>query len=253
MNAPAIILSHPQLGENIGAAARAMANFALADLRLVKPRDGWPNERANVMAVGASFVLDDARVFPTLPEAIGDLQFVLATTARNRGFAKQIYTPEAGMKLLRAAIARGETCGILFGNERTGLENDEVSLSSAVITVPTSEEFSSINLAQAVLLIAYEWFKSGDETPGYKLEHGPLARKATREEMIHLFEHLEGELLANGFLYPPDKAETMIRNIRQMLSRAEFTDQEVRTLRGIIVALAEGKHRKRATAPKKSV
>lgn len=252
MNAPAIILSHPQLGENIGAAARAMANFGLSDFRLVAPRDGWPNEKAVAMAVGASYVLDDARLFQTLPEAIGNLQFVLATTARSRGFAKQIYTPQAGVKLLRDAIARGEKCGILFGNERTGLENDEVSLASAVITVPTSEEFSSINLGQAVLLIAYEWFKSGDRTPGYKLEHGPTARKATREEMIHLFEHLEGELLASGFLYPPDKADTMIRNIRAMLSRAEFTDQEVRTLRGIIVALAEGKHRKRGTSPKDS-
>ena len=252
MSAPSIILSHPQLGENIGAAARAMANFGLGDLRLIKPRDGWPNERANVMAVGASYVLDDARVFPTLKEGIGDLQFVLATTARGRGFAKQIYTPVEGVKLLREALARGETCGVLFGNERTGLENDEVSLASAVITIPTSEEFSSINLGQAVLLVAYEWLKSGDATPGYRLEHGPNAQKATREEMFQLFEHLEGELLANGFLYPPDKAETMIRNIRQMLSRAEFTDQEVRTLRGIIVALAQGKHRKRGTVPKTS-
>ncbi|HWA31293.1 MAG TPA: hypothetical protein VG867_09350, partial [Rhizomicrobium sp.] len=127
-----------------------------------------------------------------------------------------------------------------------------VSLASAIITIPTSPEFSSINLGQSVLLIAYEWFKSGDTTPAYQLEHGPLAKKATREEMIQLFEHLEGELLANGFLYPPNKAQGMIRNIRAMLSRADFTDQEVRTLRGIIVALAEGKHRKRGTVPKKS-
>jgi tRNA/rRNA methyltransferase len=253
MTAPSIILSHPQLGENIGAAARAMANFGLSDFRLVAPRDGWPNEKATAMAVGASFVTDAAKVYPTLEEGLGDLQLVLATTARSRGFAKPIYTPAEAVKVLRGAVARGEKCGVLFGNERTGLENDEVSLANAVITIPTSPDFSSINLGQSVLLIAYEWFKSGDETPVYRIEHGPLAKKATREEMIQLFEHLEGELLANGFLYPPNKAQGMIRNIRAMLSRADFTDQEVRTLRGIIVALAEGKHRKRGAPPKDSM
>jgi tRNA/rRNA methyltransferase len=244
MNAPSVILSHPQLGENIGAAARAMANFGLGDLRLVNPRDGWPNEKARIMAVGAANIVDDAYLFGTLKEALGDLQFVLATTARGRGFAKQIYTAEAGAKLLREKIAAGVRCGLLFGNERTGLENDEVSFANAVITIPTSPDFSSINLGQAVLLTAYEWFKSGDDTPGYQLQHGPLAKPATREEMFQLFDHLEGELLGNGFLFPPDKAETMIRNIRAMLTRPEFTDQEVRTLRGIIVALVRGKHRK---------
>lgn len=253
MHAPAIILSHPQLGENIGAAARAMANFGLSDFRLVAPRDGWPNEKATAMAVGASYVLDGARIYDTLEMGLGDLQFVLATTARVRGFAKPIYTPAEAVKALREAIARGEKTGILFGNERTGLENDEVSLANAIITIPTSPDFSSINLGQSVLLVAYEWFKSGDATPAYQLDHGPLAKKATRAEMIQLFEHLERELLENGFLYPPNKADGMIRNIRAMLTRADFTDQEVRTLRGMIVALAEGKHRKRGTPPKDSV
>jgi len=247
-NAPIIILSHPQLGENIGAAARAMANFGLSELRLVAPRDGWPNERATAMAVGASYILDTAQMFPTLKEALGDLQFVFATTARERGFAKPIYTPDAAAKALREAIARGEKTAILFGNERTGLENDEVSFANAVITIPTHPDFSSINLGQAVLLAAYEWFRSGDETPAMRLDHGPLAKPATREEIFQLFEHLEGELIVNGFLYPPDKADAMIRNIRAMLTRADFTHQEVRTLRGIIVALADGKHRKRGTA-----
>ena len=243
MNAPSIILSHPQLGENIGAAARAMANFGLGDLRLVNPRDGWPNGKATAMAVGASNITDGAYLFGSLKDAIGDLQFVLATTARGRGFAKPVLTPQEGAKRLREAIARGEKTGILFGNERTGLENDEVSFANAVITIPTSPDFSSINLGQAVLIAAYEWFKSGDDTPAYKLDHGPLAKPATREEMIQLFEHLESELLANGFLYPPSKAGGMIRNIRAMLTRADFTDLEVRTLRGMIVALARGKHR----------
>ncbi len=202
------------------------------------------------MAVGASNITDGAIVFGSLKEALGDLQLVLATTARGRGFAKQIYTPEEGAKLLRVAIARGERTGILFGNERAGLENDEVSFASAVITIPTNLDFSSINLGQSVLLTAYEWFKSGDDTPGLRLEHGPLAKKATREEMFHLFDHLEGELLANGFLYPrrTRPTVTMIRNIRQMLSRSEFTNHEVRTLRGHHRgALADGKHRKRGT------
>jgi tRNA/rRNA methyltransferase len=247
--APVIVLSHPQLGENIGAAARAMANFGLTELRLVAPRDGWPNERATAMAVGASYILDSARVFDDLKEALGDVQLVFATTARERGFAKPIHTPDSAAKALREAIARGEKTAILFGNERTGLENDEVSFANAVITIPTNPDFSSINLGQAVLLAAYEWFKSGDETPAVRLDHGPLAKPATREEMIQLFEHLEGELLTNGFLYPPNKADAMIRNIRAMLSRADFTHQEVRTLRGIIVSLAEGKHRKRGTKP----
>ncbi|HWD48442.1 MAG TPA: RNA methyltransferase [Rhizomicrobium sp.] len=249
-SAPIIVLSHPQIGENIGAAARAMANFGLSELRMAAPRDGWPNEKATAMAVGASYILDDAKVYPTLKEALGDIQFVFATTARERGFAKPIYTPDTAAGYLRDAIARGEKTAILFGNERTGLENDEVSFANAVITIPTNPDFSSINLGQAVLLAAYEWFKSGDETPAMRLEHGALATPATREEIFQLFDHLEGELLTNGFLYPPDKADAMIRNIRAMLTRADFTHQEVRTLRGIIVALADGKHRRRGTPSK---
>jgi tRNA/rRNA methyltransferase len=243
MSAPSIILARPQLGENIGAAARAMANFGLSDLRIVKPKAGWPNEKARAMAVGAAYIVDDARLFGDLKEALGDLNFVLATTARGRGYAKEVYTAESGAKLLREKMASGARCGILFGNERTGLENDEVSLANAIVTIPTSPDFSSINLGQAVLLTAYEWFRSGDETPAYRLEHGPLAKPATREEVFQLFEHLEGELLENGFLFPPDKAGTMIRSIRAMFTRVALTDQEVRTFRGIIKALSRGKHR----------
>src|SRR5262249_7481627 len=156
--------SHPQLGENVGAAARAMANFGMGDLRLIKPKCVWPNEKATAMAVGASNVTEEARVYPTLEEGLGDLHYVLATTARPRGITKEILTPSEGAKRLHAALARGEKVGILFGNERTGLENDEVSLCDAVITIPTSE-FSSINLGQAVLLVAYEWFRDADRTP----------------------------------------------------------------------------------------
>ncbi len=242
MIAPAVILSHPQLGENIGATARAMKNFGLSDLRLVAPRDGWPNEKAAAMAVGAVDVVQAARVFATLEEALGDLQTVYATTARERGITKPVLTPSKAARRLRTASAGGEKTGLLFGNERAGLENDEISFTTAVITIPTAE-FSSINLAQAVLLAAYEWFRAGDETPAERIDHGPIAKKATREEMFQLFTHLEDELLASGFLFPPDKKPPMIRNIRAMLNRADLTDQEVRTLRGMIVALAKGKHR----------
>jgi tRNA/rRNA methyltransferase len=241
---PAVILSHPQLGENIGAAARAMANFGLSDLRLVAPRAGWPNAKAAAMAAGAASVVDHARVFATVAEAVGELNLVLATTARERGIAREVLTPAEAARRLRVASARDERTGILFGNERAGLDNDEISLCDAAITIPTAE-FASLNLGQAVLLTSYEWFRSGDMTPPARLEHGPLQRKPTREEMVQLFEHLERELLASGFLYPPDKVDGMARAIRATLHRARLTYQEVQTLRGMIVALAKGKHRVR--------
>jgi tRNA/rRNA methyltransferase len=244
MTPPSIILSHPQLGENIGAAARAMANFGLGDLRLVAPRDGWPNEKANHMAVGAAFVNEKARVFQTLQEALGDLNLVYATTARDRGTTKEVLTPEEAAKRLRKAASRGEKTGILFGNERAGLDNDEISLADAVITVPTSE-FTSLNLGQTVLVTAYEWFHAGDSTPPARIEHGPYHRKPTREEMFGLFEHLERELAESGFLYPPAKYDTMVRAIRATVHRARLTYQEVQTLRGMIVALVKNKHRVR--------
>jgi tRNA/rRNA methyltransferase len=244
MTAPAIILSRPQLGENIGAAARAMANFGLKDLRLVAPRDGWPNERAYSMAAGALSIVEGARVFGTLAEAIADLQIVYATTARQRGVAKPVLTPAEAAARLREASGQGVKTGLLFGSERAGLDNEEVALATAIITIPTSPDFSSLNLGQAVLLNAYEWWKAGDATAPERIEHGGLAVPATREDMLHLFEHLEDELLKSGFLYPPDKVGQMKLNLRAMLGRADLTDQEVRTLRGVIVALSRGKHRK---------
>jgi tRNA/rRNA methyltransferase len=242
MLAPSIILSHPQLGENIGAAARAMANFGLADLRLVNPRHGWPDAKATAMAAGAANVVEDARVFATLREAVGDLNVVYATTARERGIAKDVLTPAEAARRLRMASARGEKAGILFGNERAGLDNEEISLSDCVITIPTAH-FASINLGQAVLLTAYEWFRAADVTPPARLEHGPIHRKPTRAELLDLFDHLERELKESGFLFPPEKRETMVRAIRATIHRARLTYQEVQTLRGMIVALAKGKHR----------
>jgi tRNA/rRNA methyltransferase len=241
---PAIILARPQLGENIGAAARAMANFGLTDLRLVAPRDGWPNEKAHAMAAGAAYIVEGARVFDNLGDALADLQLVYATTARLRGVAKPVLTPAEAANRMRAVSAQGVKTGLLFGSERSGLDNDEVMLASAIITVPTSPDFSSLNLGQAVLLNAYEWLRSGDTTPAERIEHGGQARPATNEEMRHLFEHLEDELLKSGFLYPPDMVGQVRRNLRAMLTRANFTDQEVSTLRGVIVALTKGKHRR---------
>jgi tRNA/rRNA methyltransferase len=239
---PVIILSHPQLGENIGAAARAMANFGLADLRLVAPRAGWPNAKATAMAAGAAQLVESARVFAHVGDALGDLNFVLATTARERGIAREVLTPAEAARRLRAASTRGEKTGILFGNERAGLDNDEISLCDAVITIPTAD-FASINLAQAVLIASYEWFRARDTTPPARLERGPLQRKPTRTELIQTFEHLERELLASGFLYPPDKVDAMIRAIRATIHRARLTYQETQTLRGMVVALTKGKHR----------
>jgi tRNA/rRNA methyltransferase len=194
------------------------------------------------MAAGAAGVLENARVFASTEKAIGELAFVLATTARERGTTKEVLTPAEAARRLRQAAARGEKTGILFGNERAGLDNDEISLCDAVITIPTAE-FASLNLGQAVLLNAYEWFRAGDETPPARIEHGPIHRKPTREELFQLFEHLERELEASGFLYPPQKRGAMVRAIRATIHRARLTYQEVQTLRGMIVALARGKHR----------
>ena len=241
--APAIVLSETQLGENIGAAARAMANFGLLDLRLVRPRDGWPNEKADAMAAGASFIVESARLFDSVEAAVGELTFVLAATARDRAMAKPILTPAEAALRLRAMAAAGQASAVLFGGERSGLTNDEVALADAIVTIPTSPVFSSLNLGQAVLLMGYEWFKAGDSTPAERIDHG-LAQLAPREELFRLFEHLEDELEKSGFLYPPGNRPGMIRTLRSILHRAQLTDQEVQTLRGVIVALTQGKKRR---------
>jgi tRNA/rRNA methyltransferase len=245
MTTPAIILCRPQLGENIGAAARAMKNFGLSDLRIVAPRDGWPNEKAYAMAVTAKPVLDAAKIYNDLRTALADLNLVYATTARDRGITKEVITPEEAARRLRHVSTDTKT-GLLFGNERAGLENDDVSLADCVLTIPTAE-FASLNLGQAVLLCCYEWFKIDDVTPVSKIEHNPIHRKPTRTELFQLFDHLESELTRTGFLFPPDKRDHMSRAIRATIHRAKLTYQEVQTLRGMIVALARGKHR---TPPK---
>jgi len=239
--APAVILSEPQLGENIGAAARAMANFGLSDLRLVRPRDGWPNPKADAMAAGASGIIRQARLFDTTEAAVADLHYVVATTARDRAMAKPVLTPQEASGRLRAASDQGRKTGILFGGERSGLTNDEVALADEVVTIPT-EAFSSLNLGQAVLLLGYEWFAQADTTPPETIDHG-LAGPASREELFQLFTHLEDELEKAGFLYPPGNRPGMVRTLRSMLHRARLTDQEVRTLRGVVAALSKGRRR----------
>jgi tRNA/rRNA methyltransferase len=241
MTAPAVILSRPQMGENIGAAARAMKNFGLSDLRLIAPQCGWPNERAQVLASGAGDIIERAKVFETAAQAIADIRLVFATTARDRDVLRDILTPEAAAQRLRTANAEGLSTAILFGGERAGLDNDEMSLADAAITIPTAE-FPSLNLGQAVLLIGYEWLKSADVTPPQR-QRKTAAQPAARADLVGLFEHLERELDAAQFLFPPAKRDTMVRNMRAMILRSQLSDQEVRTIRGMIVALVKNKYR----------
>jgi len=244
MISPAVILSHPQLGENIGAAARAMKNFGLSELRLIAPKCEWPNDRAQILASGAGDILERARIHQDAATALSDFGLVLATTARGRDVVREVLTPAEAAARLRQAAAKGIRSALLFGGERAGLDNDELSLADAAVTIPTAA-MSSLNLGQAVLLTSYEWFRAGDATPLKRIEHGPVHRKPTREELFALFDHLERELLASGFLFPPDKIDAMSRAIRATLHRARLTYQEVQTIRGMIVALAKGKHRKK--------
>ena len=236
LGGPVIVLVEPQLGENIGTAARAMLNFGLTDLRLVRPRDGWPSDKAASAASGADSVVEGARLFDSTETAIADLQHVYAATARGRDMRKRVATPNGAAGEMRAALAAGRRSGILFGPERAGLDNDDVVLADTILQVPVNPAFASLNLAQAVLLVGYEWFRAGDRTPASAFEPGPTG-PAAKADMVGLFAHLEAELDRGGFLYPPEKAPTMVRNIRNMLQRAELTEQEVRTFRGMITAL----------------
>ena len=241
---PAIILVEPQLGENVGMTARAMANFGLSELRLVAPRDGWPNPAAEAAAAGATALLDGAKVFASTREAVADLSFVLATSARSRGQMKRVLAPDVAMADLEGRFGAGQGVGILFGRERTGLENDDISLCDALVTFPVNAAFASLNLAQAVLLVGYEWTRarSGTALPFAANVSTPPASRAS---LVGLFEHLEAELEAAEF-YPPDKKPTMSRNMRDMFHRMSPTEQDVRTWRGAIRALAELRRRRKA-------
>ena len=235
---PTIVLVEPQLGENIGAAARAMANGGLQDLRLVRPREGWPNEKATASASGADWILEGARVFETCEDAVRDLRWICATTARTRDMEKPCGTPREAMAELRRASPDGRDVGILFGPERTGLTNDHLALASRAISIPANPGFSSLNLAQAVLILSYEWFLSAPTSPTEVEPFAKSSRPATAEELQRLFEHLESQLDAAGFLYPPEKRPAMVRNLRNLFQRARLTEQEVRTLHGVVRSLS---------------
>ena len=237
--APVIILNAPQLAENIGAVARVMANFGLTELRLVNPRDGWPQERAWASASGADWPLNAARVFDSVAEAIADLQHVYATTARPRELQLPVLTPrQAAGGLIQAAQA-GETVGLLFGGERAGLETADIALCQAVVTIPIDPRFRSLNLAQAVAINVYEWRASQADAPPANFRPG--APPADGAALLGFYEHLERELETAGFFHPPEKTPNMIQNLRSALGRARFTDQEVRTLRGVVTALSRGR------------
>jgi tRNA/rRNA methyltransferase len=238
--APIVVLVEPQLGENIGAAARAMANFGLSRLRLVKPRQGWPNEKARVMAAGADRVLEGASLHETLAEAIADCSFVLATTARNHDQAKPVVSADAAAAAMVPRIAAGETVALLFGRERTGLENHEVALADAIVTLPVNPAFASLNLAQAVAVVGYEWFKrmSAGELPFTMPEKSAPAAK---QQFDAFFADLEHELEKVEFYRPKEKRGTMSINLRNIFTRMQPTQQDVRTLHGIVTAIAQGR------------
>jgi tRNA/rRNA methyltransferase len=255
VGAPIVILVNPQLGENIGTAARAMANFALDELRLVNPRDGWPSDKALGAAAGASRVIEAARVFPDCPAAIGDLNCVYATTARPRDMIKEVLSPEGAARDMKDRIAVGQKVGVMFGRERWGLENDEVALADVIITAPVNPAFASLNIAQAVLLVAYEWYKLSARSLGMGTAQSPAieraglrmagTRPATRAELMGLFGHLEAELEAAGFFKSPNMRPTMVRNLHNIFTRAGLTEQEVRSLRGVIASLARAHEREK--------
>ncbi|MCE0503826.1 RNA methyltransferase [Roseivivax sp. GX 12232] len=239
---PDYVLVRPQMGENIGAAARAMWNFGLDRMRLVAPRDGWPNPAADAMASGAGRLLDEAQVYPSTAEAVADADFVLATTARPRGLTKPVYSPEAALAETAERTARGERVAVLFGPERAGLENADIALANGIVSVPVNPEFPSLNLAQCVLLTAYEWRRATAEvTPRATALAG--TDWANQAEVAALARHYEERMDAAGFFFPEHKAEGMKLNLRNLWSRMPLTRSDVQTLHGILRQMVRWKDR----------
>ncbi|WP_020177623.1 RNA methyltransferase [Methylopila sp. M107] len=237
---PVIILVEPQLAENVGSVARAMANFALSELRVVRGRAQADGEKARIVAAGAHHVIDAARHFDRVEDALADLTLVIATTARTREQAKPVEAPATAAARIVAETADGGRAGVMFGRERTGLENDEISLAHRVVTFPVNPAYASLNLAQAVLLVGYEWFKAATGgAPNFEL---PVrSPPATHDEIFALFAHLEGELREGGFFRSPEKSASMVRNIRNMIHRMDPSLQDIRTLHGMVAALVGGR------------
>ncbi len=239
---PAIILVNPQMGENIGAAARAVANFGLSDLHLVDPRDGWPNKIAEANAVGALDVINPVQVFETTAEAVKDYNVVYATTARPRDMRKPVMTPEAAINDMHNRHASGQKTAILMGGERAGLTNEDIALAQNIISVPVNPDFSSLNLAQCVLLLCYEWRRQADETSPTILPEGD-SPEAKQGEVIEFLSRLENELESHKFFREENMRPTMMRNIRNIFTRNHLSEQEVKTLHGVISALIGNKIR----------
>ena len=235
---PAIVLVRPQLGENIGKAARAMLNFGLTDLRLVAPRDGWPNPQAGPAASGADTVLEHARVFASVAEAVADRAHVYATTVRKRGVTKPVVTPETAARSIHAEAGGA---AVLFGPERSGLETDDVALARTIVTVPINPAFGSLNLAQAVILVAYEWSKAEALVQPPQV---PLDPPAPQDELEGMIGQLDAMLEAAHFFFPPDRTPTVRRSLRTLLTKPGWSSQEVRTFRGVLSALAGAKRAK---------
>ena len=238
--APVVVLVEPQMAENIGAVARAMANFGLSRLRLVKPLQGWPNEKARVMAAGADRVLDNAALYDSLGAAIGDCNFVLAATARNHDQAKPVIGADAAAAEAAPRVTAGETVAFVFGRERNGLENHEVGMADRIVTLPVNPAFASLNLAQAAVIVGYEWFKVAS---GGALPFGMPSRSppAARQQLDAFFADLERELEKVEFFRPEEKRGTMSVNLRNIFQRMAPSQQDVRTLHGVIMAIAQGR------------
>jgi tRNA/rRNA methyltransferase len=238
MTAPAIVLVRPQLGENIGKAARAMLNFGLTDMRIVAPRDGWPNPSAFPAAAGADAVVEQARIFPTVAEAVADCPHVYATTVRKRGLMVPVVTPD------RAAVemwGHKEPCAVLFGAERSGLETEEAAIAQKILTVPVNPDFKSLNLAQAVILVAYEWSKR--ETLAIPTDVDPPEPRATQEQLEGLIGQLDVSLEEAGYYFPPDRVPATRQTMRTIMSKAGWSNREVQALRGMIRALVNPRQR----------
>lgn len=237
---PVFILVGPQMGENIGACARVMGNFGIPEMRIVTPRDGWPNEKADAMSAGSP-VLKNAQLFDNLSDAVADCHVLYASTGTPRNMVKPTVTAREACSRARAEIAAGQKVGILLGAEKSGLDNDQITLADAVLALPVDPEFSSLNLAMACGVIAHEW-RAGDPPPdGFK----PVEGRASQAELEGLYTHLHDELDRSGFFYPLEKTPLMMQNLINLFARASATVQEVRTMRGVIKALALGRGKAR--------
>lgn len=239
MPAPVVILVRPQMGENIGAVARAMTNFGLKELRLVAPRDGWPNRKATEMAAGALHIIQGAKVFATFAEATADIQRVYATTARPRDMEKQVLEPAEAMALMTEQQQGGWSCALVYGPERTGLENEEIAMCDTLITIPTSPENSSLNLAQACVVVGYEWWRR----QGAKVPAQALPEVAPKEDWQGLFGQLEQYLDEVNYYRVAEKKVIMWQNLQTMFLRAQWSAQEVRSMRGLLRAIWEQKRK----------